>query len=227
MKYALSFLIIIAAFQSNAQKVLNLDSFTEVALNTAGTVYITIGDEYRVEVDGDEEALEDADIYVRGNTLVIDSDDDWSWFGGNDSDDLVVNVTAKKIEGLKVSGSGKLIVKNTISTEELYLAVSGSGRMELAAKAKETEVGISGSGKIYLKGSGETMSVKISGSGRIKAEDFSVKECKASISGSGSCEITVEDKIDARISGSGSIYYKGDPEHVNTSASGSGKVRKM
>lgn len=227
MKYVLSLLIIITAIQSNAQKVINLESFTEVALSTAGTVYITMGDEYRVEIDGDEDALEDADIYVRGNTLVIDSDDDWSWFGSNSSDDLVVNITAKKIDGLKVSGSGKLIVKNTLNTEELYLAVSGSGKMELDAKTKETEVGISGSGRIYLKGSGEKISVKISGSGRIKAEDFNVKECKASISGSGSCEIAVEDKIDARISGSGSIYYKGSPEHVNTSASGSGKVRKM
>jgi len=227
MKYVLSLLIIMSALQSKAQKVLDLDSFTEVALSTAGTVYITIGNEYRVEVDGDEDALEDADIYVRGNTLVIDSDNDWSWFGSNSSDDLVVNITAKRIDGLKVSGSGKMIVKNTIDTEDLYLAVSGSGRMELDVKSKDTEVGISGSGKIYLKGSGDKMSVKISGSGKIRAEDFNVKEFKAAISGSGSCEIAVEDKIDARISGSGSVYYKGSPDHVNTSASGSGKVRKM
>ncbi len=226
MKYILSLLIIMSALQSSAQKVLDLDSFTEVALSTSGTVYVTIGNEYRVEVDGDEDAIEDADIYVKGNTLVIDSDDDWSWFGSS-SGDLIVNVTLKDLEGLKVSGSGKLIVTNKFTTDDLYLAVSGSGKMELDAKAKDAEASVSGSGKIYLKGSGETMRVSISGSGRVKAEDFNVKEFKASISGSGTCEIAVEDKIDARISGSGSVYYKGNPAHVNTSASGSGKVRKM
>lgn len=227
MKYILSLLIIMSAFQSSAQKVLDLDSFTEVALSTAGTVYVTIGNDYRVEVDGDEDAIEDADIYVKGSTLVIDSDDGWSWFGGSSSNDLIVNVTLKSLEGLKVSGSGKLIVTNKFTTDDLYLAVSGSGKMELDAKANDAEASVSGSGKIYLKGSGETMRVSISGSGRVKAEDFNVKEFKASISGSGTCEIAVQDKIDARISGSGSIYYKGNPAHVNTTASGSGKVRKM
>ena len=47
------------------------------------------------------------------------------------------------------------------------------------------------------------------------------------ISGSGSCKINVSKEIDANVSGSGSISYRGNPEKVYHHASGSGKIRKI
>ena len=40
-------------------------------------------------------------------------------------------------------------------------------------------------------------------------------------------EINVKDALDANISGSGSVSYKGNPSQLNSHASGSGHVRKM
>jgi hypothetical protein len=37
----------------------------------------------------------------------------------------------------------------------------------------------------------------------------------------------VKSELDANISGSGTVSYKGSPSHVNGNSSGSGKVRKM
>ena len=48
-----------------------------------------------------------------------------------------------------------------------------------------------------------------------------------SISGSGNCRCWVENDLEVRVSGSGSVYYKGDPEKVDARISGSGKVRKL
>ncbi len=52
-------------------------------------------------------------------------------------------------------------------------------------------------------------------------------QCAVRISGSGNVEINVKDELDATISGSGSVSYKGSPSKVNSNASGSGKVRKI
>jgi hypothetical protein len=40
-------------------------------------------------------------------------------------------------------------------------------------------------------------------------------------------EINVKNELDAVISGSGSVSYKGNPNKVNSHSSGSGKVSKM
>jgi hypothetical protein len=37
----------------------------------------------------------------------------------------------------------------------------------------------------------------------------------------------VGDQLDAKISGSGSVYYKGDPDKVISNVSGSGRVKKL
>jgi len=209
-----------------AQKTIDAESFTSISLKTSATVYVTQGNTFKVELEGDDDALEDADVFVRGDKLIIDSDDDWSWFG-NSGNDLTVHVTCPKLNGVSVSGSGKLYAKGKFTTDELDLSVSGSGRMELDADASDTYASVSGSGRIYLKGSTGNIKVSVSGSGRINGEDFKARECKASISGSGSCEIYVEESLDVRISGSGSVYYGGNPDHVDSHTSGSGRVKKI
>jgi hypothetical protein len=91
----------------------------------------------------------------------------------------------------------------------------------------EASFGISGSGKISATGSSDKVKTSISGSGKLLAADFATKSCHVRISGSGDVEINVKDELDASISGSGSVSYKGDPSRVNSHSSGSGKVRKM
>lgn len=210
-----------------AQKTIDVSDFSGVSLKTSADVYITPGNTFKVTVEGDEETLEDTDIYVRGGMLIIDNkDNNFSWFG-NRNRDLEVMITMPKLEEVSVSGSGNLVTKGKFSSERLELNVSGSGDLEIEADARQTEASISGSGKIYIKGSTDRLDMSISGSGRIRGEDFKAKTCYAKISGSGSCEIYVEEEIDAKISGSGSIYYDGNPQRVNSHSSGSGKVRKM
>ncbi|HEY8936280.1 MAG TPA: DUF2807 domain-containing protein, partial [Cyclobacteriaceae bacterium] len=64
-------------------------------------------------------------------------------------------------------------------------------------------------------------------SGKVLAANLETNKCNIHISGSGNVEINVKDDLDAHISGSGSISYKGNPSHVNSDASGSGSIRKM
>jgi hypothetical protein len=78
-----------------------------------------------------------------------------------------------------------------------------------------------------LSGKGTDLEINISGSGSVDAESLEAENCVAKISGSGKCEVNASKSIDARISGSGSVYYKGDPVKVNSHSSGSGKVKKM
>ena len=147
---------------------------------------------------------------------------------------------------LKVSGSGSLKIEAEASGE-VEADVSGSGDIDLKGKCKsfnsdvsgsgkvllaltisdKADFGVSGSGKIMASGTAATVEASISGSGKVLAADLVTNRCEVKISGSGDVEIHVKDELDATISGSGSVTYKGDPKKVNSNASGSGRVSKM
>ena len=135
-----------------------------------------------------------------------------------------VDVTAN-LEA-SVSGSGELKVKGNCGSIEAH--VSGSGDVIIAnAIDGNADFSISGSGKIVAVGKSQSVKARISGSGKLLAADLQTDRCDVSIAGSGDVEINVVSELDARISGSGSVAYKGEPKHVNSRASGSGKVRKL
>ena len=125
-----------------------------------------------------------------------------------------------------VSGSGDIVLKG--KCKNFNSDVSGSGKVDLnMAIASEAEFGISGSGKILASGSASVVKAHISGSGKVLAANLTTDRCDIRISGSGDVEINVQTELDANISGSGTVSYKGNPSKVNSHASGSGKVSKM
>jgi len=162
------------------------------------------------------------------------------------SGDMIVQtkVTANNLD-LNVSGSGSLKVE--AEAGEVEANVSGSGDMELRGKYKSfssdisgsgeiemnatiagnAEFDISGSGEVHATGTAQTVKASITGSGKIKGADLETDKCTVRISGSGNVEINVKTELDARISGSGTVGYKGNPTRVNSDSSGSGKVRKI
>jgi hypothetical protein len=177
--------------------------------------YVTVKDIEAISVSGS------GDVIGQGKITSGDLDLNVSGSGS-----LQIEADASgKMEG-NVSGSGELIVKGSCSSFESD--VSGSGEVNLTAVIKErADFGVSGSGKIRAEGSAKSVKTSISGSGKVLASNLETDKCEVRISGSGDVEINVKSDLDANITGSGSVTYKGNPSHVNSHSSGSGSIRKM
>jgi hypothetical protein len=129
------------------------------------------------------------------------------------------------IEG-DVSGSGEINVKGKCKSFDSD--VSGSGKVDLALTVMNTaDFSVSGSGKIQADGTADNVKATISGSGKVLAANMATNRCEVRISGSGDVEINVKNELDANISGSGTVGYKGNPSKINSHSSGSGKVNKL
>jgi len=96
-----------------------------------------------------------------------------------------------------------------------------------AAVTERADFGVSGSGKVKASGTAQKVKASLSGSGKVLASNLDTDSCDIHISGSGDVEISVKTTLDANISGSGSVSYKGNPSHVNSHSSGSGSLHKM
>jgi hypothetical protein len=179
------------------------------------TVYITVPNIEAVSVSGSGDIIGESKI--RSNDLSLN-------VSGSGSLSLDVEVTGDV--KANVSGSGDVDLKGHFKSFESD--VSGSGKVVLSARIDNTaDFGISGSGKIEARGEADVVKAHISGSGKVLAADLQTNRCEIRISGSGDVEINVTNELDANISGSGSVSYRGNPKKVNSHASGSGKVRKI
>jgi hypothetical protein len=179
------------------------------------TVYVTITDLQALAVSGSG-TLEGDGKFKAGN---LDLD-----VSGSGS--LIIDVDASGDISADVSGSGDITLKGSCNSFDSD--VSGSGKVDATLQAKGVAAfEVSGSGRISAKGSADLAKASISGSGKVLAADLEVNRCDVSITGSGDVEINVKKELDARITGSGTVSYKGNPDKVNANASGSGKVSKM
>lgn len=178
-------------------------------------VYVTVKDIEGLSVSGSGDLI--------GETKIVSRELDLNVSG---SGSLKVDADVSGEMEADVSGSGNLFVKGRCDSFDSD--VSGSGKVNAAVTvANRADFGVSGSGKVEASGSAASVEVSISGSGKVLAADLQTNTCRVRISGSGDVEIAVKNEIDANITGSGSVRYRGEPGKVNSHASGSGSVRKM
>ncbi len=200
-----------------------VEDFEGIALSVDAKVYVKQGPQRLLEIEAPESVLEQIETYVRGEKLVIKSKN-WNL---RTRETIKIWIVNPEIKSLTVSGSGDIYVDGELETEELSMAVSGSGGIMIKVlAAEEIEADIAGSGKINLAGNADEMEISISGSGTIDAGGLKVSEAEVAISGSGSGKVFVIDELGVAVSGSGNVYYKGNPR-IDASISGSGKVKEL
>lgn len=209
--------------QSAEKETRNVAGFTKVSFGVPGNLYISIGPDFKVVLEGDKDFLDEIETVVSGGRLVIKQD---SW-NRNFNKKVIVNITMPSVEGLSVSGSGQAEITDAVKAGDLDLVVSGSGKLFVNdLTADNLACSISGSGDVIIKGSGSVSKskVSISGSGSYAGEGLKINTAAINISGSGSCLCNVAATLEARVSGSGNITYIGNPR-IDARVSGSGRVR--
>lgn len=75
-----------------------------------------------------------------------------------------------------------------------------------------------------FSGSTQELTLEINGSGDINAQNLTANECDIDINGSGKAFLTVTDKLDISIVGSGDVIYAGEPI-IKSSVTGNGKIK--
>jgi len=210
--------------QSGDKETRNVSGFSKVSFGVSGDLYINIGPDFKVVLEGDKDVLRDILTEVKNGKLVIRKDN-WRF---NLNEKVTVYVTMPELKGLGVSGSGKAEIKDAVKTSDMNLSVSGSGKLYTTDLVlSNLDCNISGSGDIIIGGNGNTTraDISISGSGNYSGEQLKIGSADISISGSGNCTCNVTESLKASISGSGNVNYFGNSAKIDTRVSGSGHVR--
>ena len=216
----------------------NVSSFEKIEVSSSAKVNYHTSPETRVIVTVDENLLKYVKVHVKNNTLHITTKSG----GGYIFSEYTVDVYSSDLTEVSISGSGKFDGGDKIFATNFEISISGSGKFNGTLECDKFSTNISGSGKINgnvecsvftskISGSGEVtlygntnnLDLKISGSGDFMGSNFITNNADIKVSGSGNVHTWAENYLKVHVSGSGSIYYRGNPK-IDFSGGGSGKL---
>lgn len=157
------------------------------------------------------------------NAVNVAGSGDFKFTNGLKTDQLKMNVagsgdiTASNIQcsqefTANVAGSGDIECKQ-LKAADMDISVAGSGDMKIEnALVTSANASVAGSGTVKISGNADKANYSVAGSGDLYANDFKVQNISASVAGSGDIKCHAVEHLKARVSGSGTIGYKGNPE---------------
>jgi len=211
-----------AAFAADKRETRPTEPFSAIGVSAPITVYVTQGDTYSLEVEGDDAVIAQLETVVENGSLKLRQRTHEHIRGMGK---VKAFVTMRDVKALAISGSGDIFAK-ALRSEDLKLAISGSGDIKIdTLAAAKLIVAISGSGDIVVAGKADSLDGSIAGSGDLSARDLEVGTAKISIAGSGDAVVWPHSNLSVSIVGSGDVTYVGDPA-VRQTILGSGSVRR-
>jgi hypothetical protein len=179
-----------------------LPSFTSVDLAGTNVVTVHIGGRQAVVVHADDNLLQFVTTNVRDGELVID---DTGSFTGRSP--MHVDVTAPTFDAATLSGDGVVTVD--------------------AVEAEQFAARLPGSGVLRVSGTVGSLDATLEGSGDLQLQNLISRDATAAVAGSGRLQVNATGSLDASVSGSGAIFYEGNPRTVTQSVTGSGAISKQ
>ncbi|MBS1771909.1 MAG: DUF2807 domain-containing protein [Bacteroidetes bacterium] len=183
----------------------SISSFYTLQSDGEADVEVIASNSNKVVVTGYQNLVPAFETNVSGDKLTLRFKEKYINVRNNN---IKVTVYSTNVNMVRINGSGRIIVGDSIKSKTMMADINGSG-----------DIG-------FGKNAFDDLNLHVSGSGNISAYPATSKTVTAEISGSGDIQTTVTETLNAKISGSGDIDYMGNPVNVNLNISGSGKVHK-
>lgn len=179
-----------------------VSGFTGVELTSIGDLYIEQTGTESLTVEADADVLPKLTSTVSGGVLELGV-----------------------APGTRIATNRRITYRLTVATLN-SITVSGAGDATASdLRADRLAVEIKGAGEMTLAGTVDSQAVTISGTGDYNGEDLQSATAEVAIDAAGNAVLRVSDRLDATVSGVGSVEYIGDPR-VTKDISGVGSVEQ-
>ena len=194
---------------SKTQNWSGLRDFTAIDATGPDNVKVTISPQFSVRAQGDERAIADLDIRVKGDKLLIGRKSSTTWSGPKIANRATIHVTMPAITGADLTGAGDLDLDRA-EGDSLTLSLTGAGDFRIAkVKLKSLTTDITGAGSIKIAGATDRAKLSITGAGDIDGEALKIGDADVSVLGAGDIDFASDGKVAINIMGPGDVTVKG------------------
>ena len=178
----------------------DVGAFTSISTEGAFDIQVVCQQPAGLQIEADDNVLDLVSTEVSHNVLRLRSTRSYST-----SEPVVLKITAPDLDGLNVSGAGKI-------------EISG-------LKNEKFEIDSSGAPKISVAGITKVIDIQTSGAARIDTHKLHASRAIVDSKGVSNIDLDVADQLDVTISGPSHVTYEGDPV-VNKKINGPGSLEK-
>lgn len=207
---------------NQVQESRTVGNFNGIVANGAFDLSISQINNSGVDLFGDSNVLPIITTATSNNILTVSVQNNQCY---STTKNIEVTATAPVISSIALNGAGKIDAYNLI-TDELLFETNGSATLSSSFDVNKLHTIINGTGNANLSGTADYSHFSITGTGSILASTVETDTCEIIITGVGDVRISVSKFLEVTISGSGNVYYTGDPETVNEYITGTGQVIK-
>lgn len=224
-----------------------LDEFTEVDINSAFAYEIKQADDWSISITADSNLFENISVTRAGRVLDINiTKPDGIFLLSITHPKPKVVITMPELTGLDISGATDGTVIGFKSDGNIDISVDGASKVELSGivanhvllevsgassvtgdtRVDSIELDVDSASKVRLQGSADLLAFEGSGASQADLSYFITRDADVSLSGASKGTISLDGKLDVRVSGASTLEYIGDPEIGVLDVSGGSKFRK-
>lgn len=200
-------------------------TFDTLVFNDNVNVEITIGSEYKLELEGGENLLPGIETPVKDSTITFSNKNRFNWVRSY-KPKINAYLTLPHISKMEYNSVGT--ITNTGTIRQSYLDISGvggSGYIKLDLNVNELKVAfVNGAIDADLKGRVGAFYAYNDGMGVFRCYELNTGFLYVTNKAANNCYVNVSNTIEYIIEGVGDIYLKGNPPNISGTASGGGKL---
>jgi len=194
--------------------------FDELIAKGQFELYISQGNEYKVEVTADSNLQMAILTQVTKQRLYIEVPDNIKKMK-----ELKVHVIVEDLNNFILLGAVDAFT-DTLHLKTADFFISGTSDIDLYIVSEKLDFEVSDVANVKVFGKSEEFILRVTDEAFIDAKYFETNICSLKASGFGEIAINVQKQFNLRVTGIGNIYYYGDPEINNTINSGTAFIIK-
>lgn len=199
--------------------------FNKIEFNSPFDVYLNEDTNYYIQISGDKDIIENIEFYIENNTLKVENSSKQIWLTPR-KNKVVLNINSKPLSQVKAKQTCNIQTITPITTVEfIFIQQSKANQATLELNCQKFKYwnDFPCGGNITLSGKSDSTFIWNYAIMSVNAKNLISNNAFVENSSKGNCEVTVNNKIEYSIFGSGNIILYGKPSEIiekNISSSG-------
>lgn len=200
----------------------SLRDFNSIKVSNSIDAELVRGDKNEIQITASGIELDKVETNVSDNTLEV------KLARGNfKSNSVKVTITYVDIDEVQASTSAKVIVKDVLEMDQVYLFATTNAYIETKVKSVGLTIDASTTAKIFVTGTANDLDLKIYTSAEVEGGKLAVKNANVLANTAAKANFQVSDSIIGSAATAAKVAYKGSPTIVEVKTGSGGKIEKQ
>lgn len=200
----------------------SLRDFNSIKVSNSIDAELVRGDKNEIQIMASGIELDKVETNVYDNTLEV------KLARGNfKSNSVKVTITYVDIDEVQASTSAKVIVKDVLEMDQVYLFATTNAYIETKVKSVGLTIDASTTAKIFVTGTANDLDLKIYTSAEVEGGKLAVKNANVLANTAAKANFQVSDSIIGSAATAAKVTYKGSPTIVEVKTGSGGKIEKQ